>query len=189
MRITGRSGAVTLALASALALGPVFPGGAAVAAAFPHHPHPYDLRLNQIQVVGSHNSYHDEAPPAEEQIRSAFDPAGEKALEYDQPKLAVQLRRQHVRQLELDVWADPDGGRYANPLLRAVAQGGPYDPVMNEPGTKVFHIQEIDYHSTCLTFVQCLREVNAGPTAPPVTCRSPSTSSSRTRRCRSPDCR
>ena len=119
------------------------------------------VRLNQIQVVGTHNSYHLEAPPAESQLRASIDPAGEQALQYGHRPIAEQLAEQDVRQIELDVWADPDGGLYANPLIRYLTGGGPYDPAMARPGTKVLHIQDIDYHSSCLTFRACLQAVKA----------------------------
>lgn len=119
------------------------------------------LRLNQIQVIGTHNSYHVEASPAEEALRARVDPAGEQALEYDHPALAQQFSDEHVRQIELDVFADPAGGLYANPLIRALTGGGPYDPVMTQPGFKVLHIQDLDYRANCLTLQQCLAELKS----------------------------
>ena len=62
---------------------------------------------------------------------------------------------------ELDLFEDPDGGRYAAPKAQALLGLEPIDPVMQEPGFKVFHIQEVDYRSTCLTFVACLTELEA----------------------------
>jgi hypothetical protein len=125
------------------------------------------LRLNQVQVVGSHNSYHLEATAAESALRGIVSPDGEKALQYAHPVLGTQFAGQQVRQIELDVWADPDGGLYAKPLLRTLTFGGAYDPVMKTPGTKVLHIQDIDYHSNCLTFVRCLQAVKTWSDANP----------------------
>ena len=43
---------------------------------------------------------------------------------------------------------------------------------MREPGIKVFHIQDTDYHSSCLTLQTCLRQIkgwsDAHPTHVPV---------------------
>ncbi len=64
-----------------------------------------------------------------------------------------------MRQIELDVFRDDAGGKYANPLLRQVTGGGPHDPVMQQPGTKVLHVQDVDYRSTCLTLEACLSSV------------------------------
>ena len=130
------------------------------------------LRLNQVQVIGSHNSYHQEATLAESVLRAIVAPDGQKALEYSHPALGTQFGSQQVRQIELDVWADPNGGLYAKPLLRTLTFRGAYDPVMKQPGTKVLHIQDIDYHSNCLTFRSCLQAVkgwsDANPTHLPI---------------------
>ena len=58
------------------------------------------LRLNQIQVLGTHNSYH-VAPPAGPGLTPERD--------ITQSPLSVQLEQQSVRQLELDVHASPGG--------------------------------------------------------------------------------
>ena len=118
-------------------------------------------RLNQIQVIGTHDSFHIEVTGPEKAIRQALSPETEPELEYAPVKLSEQLGSQNVRQLEFNVFADPIGGMYANPLLRQAATLGPYDPSMQLPGTKVLHAQDIDYYSHCLTLVACLREVKA----------------------------
>jgi Phosphoinositide phospholipase C, Ca2+-dependent len=119
------------------------------------------LRINEIQVVGTHNSYHVEPSPAEKALRSGAGLIDESTLEYSFAPLGWQLDRQDVRQVELDLFADPNGGLYSAPQLRTLAGGGPYAAEMNEPGIKVLHIQDYDYRTTCLTFVACLREINA----------------------------
>jgi hypothetical protein len=131
---------------------------AAAAAAGPAAAAP-PLRINHLQVVGTHNSYHMEASPAEKALRAGSGLIDEAPLEYSFAPLSWQLGRADVRQLELDLWADPEGGAYADPRLRALAGGGPYAAVMSTPGIKVLHIQDYDYRTTCLTFVACLRDV------------------------------
>ncbi|HET9139556.1 Ca2+-dependent phosphoinositide-specific phospholipase C [Actinophytocola sp.] len=118
-------------------------------------------RLNQLQVVGTHDSFHLEVLGPEKAIRQQLSPETEPELEYAPVKILEQLASQKVRQLEFNVFVDPNGGMYANPLLRQVAGLGPYDPAMQLPGTKVLHAQDIDYYSRCLTLVACLREVKA----------------------------
>lgn len=120
-----------------------------------------DVRLNQIQVVGSHNSYHREAPLQEAAVRAVIDPAGQRALEYTHAALDTQFGSQKVRQIELDVFADPTGGLYARPLLRLSTGGRPLTGAMTQPGSKVLHVQDIDYHTRCQTFVECLTQVRA----------------------------
>jgi hypothetical protein len=119
------------------------------------------VHLNEIQVVGTHNSYHMEPSPAEKALRSGSGAIDESTLEYSFAPLPWQLDREDVRQVELDIWADPDGGLYAAPRLRALAGGGPYAPAMARPGIKVLHVQDYDYRTTCLTLVTCLRGVRS----------------------------
>jgi hypothetical protein len=83
------------------------------------------LRLNQIQVLGTHNSYH---------VAPAPGPALTPDRDITQAPLTVQLERQSVRQIELDVHA---------------TAGGPL---------AVFHLRG-DEGTTCPTFVGCLQEV------------------------------
>ena len=116
-----------------------------------------DVRLNQIQVLGTHNSYHLEPEPPLLDALRGFDEALATSLEYSHAPLAEQFDDQGVRQIELDVFADPDGGLYAEraaPPL--VGLPGDAEPVMDEPGFKVLHVQDIDFRSTCPTLVACL---------------------------------
>lgn len=125
-----------------------------------------ELKLNQIQVVGTHNSYHAGIPPNEARFLQAKNPDILKALDYQHPPLPQQFDA-GVRQIELDVYADSKGGLYAHPLApQMVASAGlpadsdPYpDGLMNKPGFKVMHVQDIDQHSSCQPFTACLEQV------------------------------
>lgn len=113
------------------------------------------LKINQIQVVGTHNSYHQ---PADQRVldfagaqvtaaieamlarltpeqRKAYEseftngstPDIRRTLAYAQPPLAVQLGA-GVRSLELDLHHDPEGGRFADPMAyRVLRQKGETD--------------------------------------------------------------
>lgn len=119
-----------------------------------------DVRLNQIQVIGTHNSYHIEPNAKEFGLISTVAGAQAGGLQYSHAPLGQQFAGQHVRQIELDVWADPDGGRFAKPLIRVLTgQPAGHDPRMREKGTKVLHIGDLDYHSSCVSFVGCLTAV------------------------------
>ena len=132
------------------------------------------LRLNQIQVIGTHNSYHAGIAPSEAKLMAQRDPAAFDSLDYSHKDLAAQLDG-GVRQIEIDVFADAAGGRYANPAgPRLVAEAGlPADPpykfasFMTKPGLKVLHVEDYDYRSTCPTFVECLKVVRAWSKAHP----------------------
>lgn len=111
------------------------------------------LRLNQIQLLGTHNSYH-LAPEPDLLAR-----LGERGrdLEYSHRPLLEQLGALGIRQLEIDVFADPEGGRYAAPVgHRLAASKEPLAGAMRSPGFKVLHVPDFDYRSTCPTLAACL---------------------------------
>ena len=132
------------------------------------------VRINQIQVIGSHNSYHAGLQPGIAKLMQQMNPKAFAALDYAHAGLATQLD-QGIRQIELDVFADSRGGRYAHPLGPALvakadlpADPEPYaDGVMLKPGFKVMHIQDIDFASNCQPFVACLQIVRAWSKAHP----------------------
>ncbi len=113
------------------------------------------LRLNQIQVVGTHNSYQMPADPRvmrlmAPRLKPLFDGMTKSltpeqaaamkeehpnpltdsfadALDYIQAPLQMQLRA-GVRSLELDLQPDPQGGIYADPLpYRELRAAGEHD--------------------------------------------------------------
>lgn len=87
-----------------------------------------NLRINQIQVVGSHNSYHTQpSEPFFSQIIAAYPAAA--AWAYNHPPLDVQLDR-GVRSFELDLYFDPDA-------------------------IKILHVPRYDAESTCETLIDC----------------------------------
>jgi hypothetical protein len=115
--------------------------------------------MNEVQVLASHNSYHVE--PETTLMSALREVIGAEAdgLEYTHRPLAAELDA-GVRQIELDVFADDaDGGHYARPVLVPLLGLAPPDPALAGPGLKVFHIQEVDFRSTCPTLVECLTQV------------------------------
>ena len=126
------------------------------------------LRMNQIQVLGTHNSYHIEPRASILEILATFDPQTAISLEYTALPLQEQLDR-GVRQFELDVFADPQGGLYAQRrgLLVVGEDAESGLPELYEPGLKVLHVQDIDFETHCLTFQICLTQMrdwsNANP--------------------------
>jgi len=124
------------------------------------------VKINQIQVIGSHNSYHTGFAPSERKYMEMKNPKALFALDYKHAPLPDQLSG-GVRQIEIDVFADAKGGRYAHlPIDDAAVKAGlPADPdfdpqhEMDKPGFKVMHVQGVDQRSTCHTFVRCLTVV------------------------------
>ena len=126
------------------------------------------VKLNQIQVLGTHNSYH--IRPLEPlwsallAFLSTF-----YQVDYTHIPLDQQFDTQGIRQIELDVWADPVGGLYANRPVNAVV-GVPTAsgiPALSQPGFKIIHITDIDFQSTCFTFKECLTVIKTWSDAHP----------------------
>ena len=129
------------------------------------------LRMNQIQVIGTHNSYHRELSKPERAAHDAVfggQPIYDTFFAYSHASLPNQLSRQQARGLELDLFGDPQGGLYANPLLRQRLAAGPLlDPEWQRPGIKVLHTEDLDYNSSCVRLVTCLRLVRRWSRANP----------------------
>lgn len=119
------------------------------------------LRINHIQSLGTHNSYHIEPTEALQDTLLAIRPDWGDSWRYTHRPLREQLGTLNIRQIELDVFADPQGGHYLQPLGQQLT-GDPPQPdegSMSAPGYKVFHVQDLDYRTTCPTLVGCLEEV------------------------------
>ena len=120
------------------------------------------LPLTALQTVGTHNSYKQAIPPAELAALLAQNPEV-MALDYSHPPLSDQLDA-GMRNLEIDIVHDPEGGRYATPLMPAMMAGqdgsAPYDATgMDAPGFKVLHIPDIDVRTSCPTLIACMSEL------------------------------
>ncbi len=128
-----------------------------------------DILMNQVQYLGTHNSYHKQTRADVFELLLAFIPDVAPTLEYTHIPLQEQFDTQGIRQIELDVFDDPQGGLYANHPVRTLfgedAASG--IPELDEPGLKVLHVQDIDYETTCYTFVSCLREIKTWSDAHP----------------------
>jgi hypothetical protein len=126
------------------------------------------VKLNEIQVIGTHNSYHAGIAPSEAKLFQDRNAQVYQSLEYRHAPLDQQLTS-GVRQIELDIFADSEGGRYSHPKgPDAVAAANlPKDPdfdpegLMKKPGFKVMHLQDFDYRSTCQQLIACLKIVRA----------------------------
>ena len=126
-------------------------------------------RLNQLQVIGSHNSYHVAPYQTVFDLIAAAGRGRAESLDYSHPALSVQFSRQGIRQVELDVYADPKGGLFASPsarkmLLAMGKEPGPdpnADGVLTKSGLKVLHVPDVDFRSTAPTFVDALKQIRA----------------------------
>nr|WP_315196145.1 phosphatidylinositol-specific phospholipase C1-like protein [uncultured Flavobacterium sp.] len=116
------------------------------------------VRLNDIQVIGSHNSYKMAIEEPLFNYLYKLDSSRAKSLQYSHIPLEEQLDL-GLRNLELDVLYDPNGGYYSNPKGLEIVKNLGQEPIafdkeqkLKKPGLKMFHIQDIDFRSHYLLF-------------------------------------
>ncbi|WP_149194811.1 Ca2+-dependent phosphoinositide-specific phospholipase C [Luteimonas suaedae] len=112
-----------------------------------------NLRLNDLQVIGTHNSYKLPTWPHLLAAHRERDPQGADGIDYGHLPLREQLAR-GVRAFEFDVYHDPEGARYRHDSLPRDQRAA-----LRRPGFKVMHLSDIDYRSSCQPFAECLRIV------------------------------
>ena len=105
-----------------------------------HEPAESSLRLNQIQVVGTHNSYHVRPPAAVLKTAIAHNPDA-KEWDYSRQPLDQQLD-QGVRNLELDLH-------------------------LSDKGWQILHVPTFDSGTTVPTFIEALRVIHGWSEAHP----------------------
>ena len=110
-------------------------------------------------MLGSHNSYHIEPQGKLADTIGALSRELFEAIDYTHEPLTDQLETYGIRQFEIDVFADPKGGKYASrgalPVIDQDAASG--EAELDEPGFKVLHTQDFDFETTCLTLTSCLK--------------------------------
>jgi hypothetical protein len=114
--------------------------------------------MNEIQLIGSHNSYKIAIEEDLWKYVYSVDSAQALSLQYDHVSIVEQLKL-GLRSFEIDVFYDPHGGHFSKPKgLKVIEEMGgqakPFDQEENlkQPGLKVFHIQDIDFRSHNLLF-------------------------------------
>lgn len=135
------------------------------------------VRLNEIQVAGTHNSYHI-APPAVvydflANLSSSFqdlaDAIGDvRELDYTHATIPQQLER-GLRTFEFDIYRDPAGGRFASPALAGLLNYSDplLDPEISDPGIKVIHVADVDWRTQCGLLTTCLDQIRQWSDANP----------------------
>jgi hypothetical protein len=126
------------------------------------------LRLNQIQMIGTHNSYHVAPDAVAAKFIRNFAAKEAESVDYSLPPLVEQLQRIGVRQLELDLFLDPEGKLFHSPAMLELARQKkvdvpPHDPAgrLKKPGIKILHSPDFDFRTTVYSFDQALRDMKA----------------------------
>jgi hypothetical protein len=126
-----------------------------------------ELRLNEVRVLASHNSYKGFPDKKvlsfltkfKKQLGDANDPI---QLDYGHPTLPIQFDEYGIRGIEIDINYDPKGGLYKKRAVNKFICGLKTrikNPVMKTPGFKVLHIADVDYETNYLTFTAVLLEL------------------------------
>lgn len=134
------------------------------------------LRMNQIQVIASHNSYHLKTDSAVfaflENLNSLgllpsnLDPAG---IDYTHLPVDEQMSNYNVRGLELDIYNDPQGGQFyyrAGPTYVGLPNTSGIEE-LKQPGFKIIHIVDFDYNTNYYTFKDALQAIRTWSEAHP----------------------
>ncbi len=126
------------------------------------------LKLNQIQVIASHNSYHlktdSDVFAFMENLNglgvlpAQYNPDG---IDYSHATFEEQFNDYNVRGLELDIYNDPNGGQYYYRMGKFLAGGSAdsHQPELNNPGFKIIHIPDFDFNTPYLTFKSALQTI------------------------------
>ncbi|MBX3421716.1 MAG: hypothetical protein KF752_09190 [Pirellulaceae bacterium] len=124
------------------------------------------LRINELQLVGTHNSYHLAPDSVAMRTIAALAPGEAKAIDNSQRPITDQLSQLGVRHIELDLFLDPEGKLFSKPLaytqaLRQQADVPEFDPEgkLNRPGIKVLHSPDFDFRTTAYSLIDALQEV------------------------------
>ena len=141
---------------------------------FAAEPLPGDaLRINQLRLLGTHNSYHIAPDAFVARLIEGAAPAEARAIDCTQRPISQQLDQLGLRHLELDCYRDPDGGLFSTPLglhlAGAVGQPPPlqWQRELAEPGIKVLHSPGFDFRTTVPTLHAALHEVKVWSDAHP----------------------
>ncbi|CAD0222355.1 phosphatidylinositol-specific phospholipase C1-like protein [Chryseobacterium sp. JV274] len=121
-----------------------------------------ELKINEIQIIGSHNSYKKAILPEVYHYLSQKDTQNSlPKIQYEHIPIPQQLDL-GLRNLEIDVYADSKGGKYAHPkILDLVKTTESFDPEgkMKKPGYKMIHITDIDFQTWYYTLEECLKDL------------------------------
>lgn len=124
------------------------------------------LRMNQLQIIASHNSYRQMTTDTVYSfllsvaafIPPEYDPV---TLDYQHLTFEDQMNNYPVRGLEIDVYHDPAGGAFATRFVNSFVglDTNANIPDLNQPGFKVLHIKDVDYNTHHYTFRQALTSI------------------------------
>ena len=125
------------------------------------------IRLNQIRILASHNSYKGLPNPKVLRFLDRIkDKLGEEnnpiQLDYGHVSLKSQLNDYGVRGFELDIYHDPKGKSFRKRKINAFIWGLKQrvkNPKIKVPGFKLIHIPDVDYETNYILLKDALIEI------------------------------
>ena len=119
------------------------------------------LKINQLQVIGSHNSYRMAPSDTLFMVLEILAPDLVYAWDYTHITLDDQFLYYGIRQVELDVYHDPEGGLFSTRLGSYMIGDSIYAEIdeLDEPGMKVLHFPDIDFETHYFSFKSALEEI------------------------------
>lgn len=138
----------------------------------PLHPTQNDsvdlLKINQIQVIASHNSYRKRTyKPLYDMVVDFYNQGAlpqdlnPQGWDYTHGPLPEQFGAFGMRGVELDIYEDAQGGRFANRGGLVLLDEDPASgiPELDQPGYKLIHIPDFDYNTNYYSFVAALQAI------------------------------
>lgn len=121
-----------------------------------------EISLNDIQMIGSHNSYKKPLNPKIYHLIAKHDANKAAQINYSHPTLVKQLQL-GLRHFEIDIVKDKSGGKFSYPKGETLTQQTILTPAerkqLDKPGFKVMHIPDLDFGSHCILFQSCLAQL------------------------------
>ena len=136
------------------------------------------LRLNDVRILASHNSYKKKPDPKVlkflSKVKNKIGPENDPIqLEYGHELLSTQLNDFNIRGFELDVYYDPLGGKFSKRKINSFVCGlrtKSKEVGLKSPGFKILHIADIDYETNYVTLESALAELGTWSQNNPMHC-------------------
>ena len=125
------------------------------------------LRLNDVRILASHNSYK-KKPDTKVlkflyKVKNKIGPENDPIqLDYGHELLSTQLNDYAIRGFELDIYFDPQGGKFSKRKINSFVGGlrtKSKEVGLKSPGFKILHIADIDYETNYVTLESALAEL------------------------------
>jgi len=132
------------------------------------------LRIDQLQLLGTHNSYHIAPDRFAMTMLSAVAGSRVTPLDCSHRPLTDQLEAGGLRHFEFDCYLDPEGTLFGSPLVIRLADAAgaevpAFDPQgrLARPGIKLLHSPDVDVRTTSYTLHDALTDVKTWSDAHP----------------------